>query len=290
MEMWRHAIDRLEKVIGAHKWLIVTALFGFVIIKVIFMARGNVQIALGIFNSAGTTTVVAGGILSAFPLISALALGLSIFQLTWSFPRTAAHYRASGAQESPEPISEENKERQASRKWCAVKAWARDVKLTWLALLAATVACFFITPWLIAATSAILGILSGIAARMGNGIVRRISFLILLLASIYLVLYPLLYAVWLPHEILKVPKQACPKQGDKQYVVGYVLSDSNGWISLLLSGQRNICRLKEEEVTARTLCQANIVSMPRMTEWYKSGDTPEKVILPRATATLPPCP
>jgi hypothetical protein len=293
MKMWFNDTKDLDKTIGEHKWLITIALFGFVFIKVIFIARGNVQIALGIFNSAGTTTVVAGGILSAFPLVSAVAFGLTIFQLTRSFLLTADRSRTSGTREPCEPCeptSKENKEGQPSGKWHVVTEWARKEKLAWLALLAATVACFFITPWLIATTSAILGIIAGIAAKITNRTARRISFFFLLLASISLVLYPLLYAVWLPHEKLDVPQYACPRQGDNKYVVGYVLSDSNGWISLLISGQRNICRLKTQQVTARTLCQANIVSMPRMLDWYKNGDTPEKAILSHTTMALPRCP
>jgi len=65
-------------------------LFGFVVIKVIWMARGDIPTTLGVFNSAGLATVIAGGLLSAFPLISAIVLGLATFELsrTWLSVRT----------------------------------------------------------------------------------------------------------------------------------------------------------------------------------------------------------
>ena len=62
---------------------------------------------------------------------------------------------------------------------------------------------------------------------------------------------PLLYAVWLPHEDVTI------KATDGIRVVkGYVLSDSNGWVSVLRTGQRRIYRFPSSEVTKRDLCSA----------------------------------
>lgn len=297
--MWRNAVDALNKAIGDRKWLITVVLFGFILIKVIVIARGNIQTALAVFNSAGTATVIVGGILSAFPLVAAIVFGLVIFRLARTFPLKRAF----------------------SRQGCrAIIAWVRNrtvnEKATWLAGVIAAVGCFFLTPWPIMAGSAVLGSAWGLVAKIntraaveaipitrekrGNwskrAVVKAVLFFILVLSSVYFVLYPLLYAVWLPHEELAVPpdeklavlQRACPR--DDKYVVGYVLSDSNGWISLLLTGQRTICRLKSEEVTARILCQGQVIPMPAPSwlQWYKKGNSLEKEI-PDAATTLPAC-
>lgn len=66
-------------------WQFITVLaFGFVVLKVIWIARGDIPTALGVFNSAGLATVIVGGLLSALPLISAIALGLAVFNITKS--------------------------------------------------------------------------------------------------------------------------------------------------------------------------------------------------------------
>jgi hypothetical protein len=120
-------------------------------------------------------------------------------------------------------------------------------------------------------------------------VVQRILLSFLLLASIGLIVHPLLYSVWLPHELLTVPKLGSTKQMSRQDVAGYVLSDGNGWISLLQTGQRTITRYRNEEVVARVLCQGQTVPMPGAPRWYKSGDSPWETLFPRDSGPLPPC-
>jgi hypothetical protein len=312
--MWRNVIKPLEQTISKHKWLTTVALFGFVLVKVVFIARGNIQTALGIFNSAGAATVVVGSILSALPLVSSLALGLAIFQLTRSFPLIRVFPRTINLlpqrlrvnltsiedrywpSHAPVPcglttkLGQLSQERRGAR---AARAWIREVaakdNATLLTLVIAAIICFFVAPSPIAIASASLGFISGALAKIKKGAARDILLFVAGLAWIFLVLYPFLYSVWLPHETLAVPGPVCPQQKHRTYVVGYVLSDGNGWISLLVTGQRLICRIRSEEVTARTLCQGQIVSMPGMGEWYKSGPPLEKAVFPRAATTLPPC-
>jgi hypothetical protein len=249
---WHTAIKTLEEVAESHKWLTTVVLFGFILIKVVWMARGNIQTALGIFNSAGTVTVIVGGLLSAFPLVSALVLGLVIFELARKFP--------SGVE-----------------------------RIVWLIGLAAAVGCFFLTPWPIAAVSVLLGTFSGLVMKIKKKVMQRILLSFLLLASIGLIVHPLLYSVWLPRELLTVPKLGSTKQMSRQDVAGYVLSDSNGWVSLLQTGQRTITRYRSEEVVARVLCQGQTVPMPGAPRWYKSGDSPWETLFPRDSGPLPPC-
>jgi hypothetical protein len=103
------------------------------------------------------------------------------------------------------------------------------------------------------------------------------------ISALLLVLNPLLYAVWLPHEILTTAKPG-PQQ------VGYVLSDSNGWVSLLKSGERRIYRFRSEDVTARRLCRARSFSMPFAPLWFNNPSPLWNIITPGESKKLPSCP
>jgi hypothetical protein len=114
---------------------ITALLFGFVVIKVVWIARGDIPTALGVFNSAGLAAVIAGGLLSALPVISAVVLGLAAFDLVSSQP-----FR---------------------RAFPFVRLCDKSV---WVTGLAATVGCFFLTPWPIMAFGAVIGAVAGGAA------------------------------------------------------------------------------------------------------------------------------
>lgn len=265
----------------AHKWrgrigkepaLITALLFSFVVIKVVWIARGDIQTALGVFNSAGLASVIAGGLLSALPLISAAALGVATFEL--------------------------------SKSWPLIKAFPfirrRDTTV-WILGLAAAVACFFLTPWPIMAAGALLGFVSGCAVHVIKAktlfrlklkwlgkhdwrakTVKAVGIASLALVSLVLVVNPLLYAVWLPHETLTLAK---PRG---QQVVGYVLSDSNGWISLLRTKERHIYRFRSSNVTSRVLCTAKQPSpMPFVPDRLKSPSPLYRIL--RAGTPLPSC-
>ncbi|HMC71339.1 MAG TPA: hypothetical protein VKJ07_19440, partial [Mycobacteriales bacterium] len=55
---------------------------------------------------------------------------------------------------------------------------------------------------------------------------------------------------WLPHERLMV-------KGEPRPVIGYVLSDGGGWVTVLTSGARKVARYKPERVDARTACRGS---------------------------------
>jgi hypothetical protein len=261
---WGHRISKEPALITA---LITALLFGFVVIKVFWIARGDIPTALGVFNSAGLASVIAGGLLSAFPLVSAVVFGVAMFELSESsaFRRTFPFI------------------------WCYTPVWVTG--------LVAAVSCFFLTPWPIMVAGAVLGFVSGIAVRaaprakklLGNKhgwigkAVRLGGIAILALLSLFLVLNPLLYVVWLPHETLTLAKPG------RQQWVGYVLSDSNGWISLLRTNERRIYRFRSEDVTARVLCSTKPIPMPFVPDWFKSPSPLYKTLRPGASVTLPPC-
>jgi hypothetical protein len=252
---WLETAHEWRGRIGKESALITALLFSYVVIKVVWIARGDIQTALGIFNSAGLASVIAGGLLSALPLISAATLGVATFQL--------------------------------SKSWPFIKAFPfirrRDTTV-WILELAAASACFFLTPWPIMAAGALLGFVSGCAVHVIRAkrlfclrlkwlgkhdwrakAVKVAGIASLALVSLVVVVNPLLYAVWLPHETLTLAKP------HGQLMVGHVLSDSNGWISLLRTKERHIYRFRSENVTARVLCTAKQpMPMPYVPDLIKS--------------------
>jgi hypothetical protein len=261
---WLGAVSGLSDRIGTWQFITVLA-FGFVVIKVIWIARADIPTALGIFNSAGLATVIVGGVLSALPLLSAIALGLAVFAIVQS--------------------------------WLLVGELPRD-RFAWVGLPAAAMACFFLTPWPVMASGAFLGLVSGVVAwaaskarRPVNDRRKRLAVIgrvgawgFVAIVFFLLVLNPLLYSVWLPHEILTLAKP------DPKPTVGYVLSDSNGWISLLRSGERRIYRFRSHDVTARRLCRARSFSMPFAPPWFNNPSPLWTVFTPGESKALPPCP
>jgi hypothetical protein len=229
--------------------LLTVLLSAFVVIKVIYVAQGDIQTGLGVFNSAGVATVIAGGLLSAFPLISATLLALASFEMA----RTRGGIRT-------RPF---NKRR-------AVALWA-----IWGS---AAISCFLLTPWTIAAASFLLGLLFGFAIELKRAYIRRLLLILFSVVSIWLVVNPLLYAVWLPHENLTITKWDGTKIV-KPTVTGYVLSDSNGWVSVLRTGQRRISRFPSDQVTGRVLCRGRTVPTPFLFDFLKNADSPWQTVV-----------
>jgi hypothetical protein len=248
------ALSRLPGGIGIGQYITAFA-FSYVIIKVVWIARGDIPTALGVFNSAGLATVIVGGLLSALPVISATALGWTVFQI--------------------------------SRSWLLERSFPRDTS-SWIVLSVAVVTCFFLTPWPVMASGAFLGLACGIATgwvaskaekpatnrRRWVGRIGRIGGLTVVgIASFYLVLNPLLYAVWLPHETLKLTKP------NPQPMVGYVLSYDNGWVSVLQTGVRRIYWFPSQDVLARDLCRSRSISMPAMPAWFNNPTSLWNIVL-----------
>jgi hypothetical protein len=266
---WLGTLGTINKTAAKNAALVTAFLFAFIIIKVFYIAHGNTETALGVFNSAGPTTVIVGALLSVFPLISALLLGLALFELSRG---------------SPPPFVK------------APPFIRRDYDAVWVILLAAAVACLFLTPWPIMVTSVVLGLASGFALRLSSIITKRIKepwfklvltcigWVFLSLSFVVFILNPVMYAVWLPHEILTFSNGGSPE-------AGYVLSDSNGWVSQLRSGQRRIYRYRSEDVTSRTLCRGgqSLPSMPFVPSSLTSPDSLWQTIYPSSTKKLPKC-
>ena len=69
-----------------------------------------------------------------------------------------------------------------------------------------------------------------------------------------------LYTVWVPHEIVYFPRSTVKTEPQ----VGYVLSEDNGWITMLTSGTRQIVRYPDAKVITQRLCERN----PRLDDFW----------------------
>lgn len=265
---WVDTLGALRKVLANNTVLITVSLFVFVVVKVIYVAHGDIETALGILNTAGPTTVIVGALLSVFPLVSGLVLGLTLFELS-SGPSFVGH---------PPFIR-------------------RDYALISAIGAAAAVGCLFLTPWPIMASSVAVGLASGLVLRLAPILFERIGGgrwlktmltyvgrALLALFFLIFILNPVMYSVWLPHELLTFT-------GGTGSEVGYVLSDSDGWVSQLRSGQRRIYRYPSTDVVGRTLCRGgqSLPSTPWVPSFLTSPDSLWKTIYPSPTKKLPKC-
>jgi hypothetical protein len=66
----------------------------------------------------------------------------------------------------------------------------------------------------------------------------------------------MLYTVWVPREIVVFQPGTFPSgTASREVVVGYVLSEDNGWITMLTSGAHRILRYPDAKVTTQIVCE-----------------------------------
>lgn len=156
---------------------------------------------------------------------------------------------------------------------------------------AATVACFFVTPWTILVASLAVAPAAGYTMRRRQRLGetqgarwQRRGTLVILVPCLAIFLYitfltvgRVLYDVWLPHEAITLHSG--------RVEVGYVLSENANWISILRSGQRRLVLYRDAQVLKRAQCQLHRHGLlAGLTAWQVLGP-------PAFTATVEPdCP
>jgi len=228
--------------IDKHKGSVALIVSGYVVVKVLVVARGDLDTALEIVRSAGAPQVVLGGVLSGLPLLAAALAGLSAFRLG----RHLHRWRG----ERPPSWRDDLRWAGSSRRRFAA-AWAVGVLTELMALV--------FTPVVLLVPVVGLGLFAGVLAARRvdpdcpSGLSLRwrlvfaglwVLFAVLGVAAIG----ALLYTVWTPHEHLVLNGDA------EQSRVGYVLDERGGWLTLLVSGRRTIEEIKSSSVTARVVC------------------------------------
>jgi hypothetical protein len=221
-KQWRDALQPLP---GIFDWYKVNAFAGillaagFVVLKCYTIARGDLTTALGILQYAGLATVVIAGLLSSLPILTAAMLAYAVIQMIGS--PSARDRRAQSA----------------------------------VVLLGAFVLAAVYTPWTYLLFAAVIGLVIGLIQPRVTRKWMRVVYVLVALCALPAVVVNL-SAVWLPHEIVTFRPGTLPHGRTQE--VGYVLSEDNGWITMLITGQgqeHTIIRVPDAMVKTQTVCE-----------------------------------
>lgn len=107
------------------------------------------------------------------------------------------------------------------------------------------------TPWTYLVFAVGIGLVIALlkTGRVPKPAAWLLSALVTGLAAVAVILN--LYTVWVPHEIVHFP----PGTLKPEPQVGYVLSEDNGWITMLTSGPHQIVRYPDAKVVTQMVCE-----------------------------------
>jgi hypothetical protein len=218
LQQWRDALQPLPKIFDWYKTNAFAGILlaaGFVVLKGYVIARGDLATALGILQYAGLTTVVTASLLSSLPILAAAMLAYTVFEMTGSHA-TAGRTRQLG-----------------------------------LVMLGAFVLAAMFTPWTYLVLAVGIGLVIALLKTrpVPKPAAWLLSVLVTVLAAVAVILN--LYTVWVPHEIVHFP----PSTLKSEPQVGYVLSEDNGWITMLTSGPHQIVRYPDAKVVTQMVCE-----------------------------------
>lgn len=221
-KQWRDALQPLPAVLDWYKvnaFAGILVAAGFVVLKCYTIARGDLTTALGILQYAGLATVVIAGLLSSLPILTAAMLAYAVIQMIGSL--SARDRRAQSA----------------------------------VVILGAFVLATVFTPWTYLLFAAVIGLVIGLVRRRGARKWMCVVYVLVALCGLPAVVVNLA-AVWLPHEIVTFRPGALPHGRTQE--VGYVLSEDNAWITMLITGQgqeHTIIRVPDDTVKTQTVCE-----------------------------------
>jgi len=202
------------------------ALFGFVIIRVLIVARGDVPVALAIVTGVGIATVVVNMIIGSLPFMVAIGITPLLIYLMLGKPDV----------------------------WRQVLAEATVLILVIILFLTATWQSFLsFLPF----PCAVVGFLiyqkrqappeaSFAWNRLAPLMQRGIAYVTIVIAIESLVLLSAYSPVWLPAEIIRTDSYS--------YTVGYVLNEQGDWYSILKEDPGIILRIEKTHIKERTIC------------------------------------
>ncbi|HYB88703.1 MAG TPA: hypothetical protein VEC76_17795 [Streptosporangiaceae bacterium] len=237
---WADAVKPLPEILKQlekRKLMVTILLFGFLALKVIVAAKGDIPTALGIFQTTNPAITAIGALMSGLPL------GAVAFLIV-------VGYRAA---------------REAS--------WEGYV----LAVIAALACFFVTPWPILAACLVVAPVAGyamrhrrRLTQAQGKRWQKRGTLLILIpCLAVFLYIacvtsWRVMYDVWLPHEAVTLQSG--------RVEVGYVLNDNGNWISILRSGQRRLVRYRETQVEKRVLCQLHAHGvLADLTAWRALG-------------------
>jgi hypothetical protein len=220
---WRDALKPIPDLFDWYKRNVAAGtlfLGAFLVLKGYVLAKGDLTTALGILQYAGIANVVIAGLLSSLPILVAAMLAFAV-------------YRVFGREQTTGPL-------------VAV-------------MFGSAVLCALFTPWTIMAISAAFGLLFGLGQRLSTDLTqwvqKPLTWLAILALACWTVigLITILYTVWLPHEIVTFTPGA--ENYPPRQVTGYVLTEGDGWITILTTLKHQIVRYPDGAVKKFTVCE-----------------------------------
>jgi hypothetical protein len=243
---WRDALQPFPKILGFYKdnaFAGILLAAGFVVLKGYVLARGDLDTALGILQYAGLATVVTAGLLSSLPILAAAMLAYTVSRVTWPpIAWLTVNWR---------PLAWLTRKLRSERQEPPPYAW----RLLVVTLGAFVLAAVF-TPWTYLSLAIVIGlVIAGMRSLAFSPWVAWPVYGVVALIALVLVILSL-YVVWVPHEVVQFRPGTLPAQTlpyGKQ--VGYVLSEDNGWITMLTSDTRHIVRYPDADVMTQMVCE-----------------------------------
>jgi hypothetical protein len=240
---WRDALQPIPRILRWYKDNAVAGILlaaGFVVLKGYILARGDVATALGILQYAGLATVVTAGLLSSLPILTAAMLAYTVSRVfTWILGKSRS--------QEPKP------------------GFTRPLLVV---TLGAFVLAALFAPWTYLALACVIGLAIALMPTLrARGLAAGLVRVLLASAAVLAVIFSL-YAVWVPHEVVyfrpgTLPYNTAPRTGQ----VGYVLSEGNGWITILTSGAHRIVHYPDARVTAQMVCEKSSELTDAPTLW-----------------------
>jgi hypothetical protein len=217
---WRDALQPVPTILGwyrANGFAGILLAAGFVVLKGYVLARGDLATALGILQYEGLVAVVTAGLLSSLPILAAAMLAYTVIHTIESLDVLGLRWRLA------------------------------------LVMLGAFVLAFVFTPWAYLVLAVLIGLVIGFLRARDVHILVAVGFYVLFGSLAVVAVILSLYTVWVPHEIVTFRPGTLPH--GSRVEIGYVLSEDNGWITMLTSGTRQIVRYPDAEVMTQTVCE-----------------------------------
>jgi WD40 repeat protein len=210
----------------------------FLVVKGYVIAKGDLSTALGILQYAGLASVVIAGLLSGLPILFAAMLAFTVYRIIL-------------------PVRLDGKPPEGTPRGLHLPAFPLVVVTA-----AATVLSAVFTPWTFMAGAVAIGLMAGAGRQLLDGSMvtwrRTRMWLVrvivpILVAGTVAAVVAMLYTVWVPHEIVAFTPG--PKAHPPAQEVGYVLSEDDGWITILTSGQHQIVRFSDSAAKSFEVCE-----------------------------------
>jgi hypothetical protein len=218
---WKRLIDDS---LNAQKFQGTLLVFAFVVLRVLLVAKTDVLTAVAIINGSGIVAVVVGTVLSALPILTAGLFVVIVYRV-------------------------------------AAGTWKFETSLGIVALGLAALAVVLSTPWF-ALPLGVLTLSVCLFIRRGKFqlwqpvrppwrvFLIQLLLICVLLSPLGVVAKDALFVMWLPREMLQL-------RDDHQPLVGYVLEDKEGWVTVLKTVERKVVRIHSERIVGRTVCRKN---------------------------------